>query len=130
MAKCTASIALGKIAATAGEGRRAQRHDAGSPSVPKYHLAQKQWRCIVVGGTDSRYFPLETPIQGSLNAPFSVDIHQADDADAFLLKLKPHGSGLLFSTYFGSSSYDRAAAVRLDTVGSAYVMGVASGNNP
>jgi CSLREA domain-containing protein len=43
--------------------------------------------------------------------------------DAFVAKLNPTGSALLYSTYLGGSDTDKGAAIAVDTVGNAYVTG-------
>ena len=44
--------------------------------------------------------------------------------DAFLSKLNPAGTGLVFSTYLGGSGMDAANAVAVDSLGSAFVAGL------
>src|SRR5207302_3833070 len=44
--------------------------------------------------------------------------------DAFVTKLNPSGSALVYSTYLGGSGADGADAIAVDTVGNAYVAGV------
>jgi hypothetical protein len=66
----------------------------------------------VTGRTSSADFPTVTPFQtyrGGL--------------DAFVTKLAPSGSSLVYSTYLGGSLDDAAAAIAVDAVGSAYVTG-------
>lgn len=46
-----------------------------------------------------------------------------DDGDAFLLKVRPDGSGLEYCTFLGGSEVDSAYAVAVDSAGSAYVAG-------
>jgi hypothetical protein len=43
--------------------------------------------------------------------------------DAFVSKLNPTGSALIYSTYLGGSSYDEANGIAVDTSGNAYVTG-------
>lgn len=43
--------------------------------------------------------------------------------DAFVLKIKPDGSGLDYCTFIGGSEADVARAIALDTQGNAYVVG-------
>jgi hypothetical protein len=45
------------------------------------------------------------------------------DWDAFVTKLNPAGSALLYSTYLGGSNSDGAGGIAVDTLGSAYVAG-------
>jgi hypothetical protein len=44
--------------------------------------------------------------------------------DAFLTKLNPAGTGLVFSTYLGGTASDAANAVAVDSLGNAYVAGL------
>jgi Beta-propeller repeat len=44
--------------------------------------------------------------------------------DAFVTKLNPAGSGLVYSTYLGGSSGDGANAIAVDAGGNAYVTGI------
>ena len=46
--------------------------------------------------------------------------------DAFVTKLNPSGSAILFSTFLGGSGDDRASALRLDSAGNIYVVGSTS----
>lgn len=68
----------------------------------------------VVGGTSSINFPT-TP------GAYQTQSHGA--ADAFITKLNPEGSALVYSTYLGGSSTDGAQAIAVDTSGAAYVTG-------
>lgn len=45
------------------------------------------------------------------------------DGDAFILKIKPDGSGLDYCTFIGGSEADIARAIAIDEAGSAYVVG-------
>ena len=49
--------------------------------------------------------------------------------DAFLTKLNPAGSGLVFSTYLGGTASDAANAVAVDSLGNAYVAGLTQSND-
>jgi hypothetical protein len=67
----------------------------------------------VVGQTDSPAFPLMGTIQ-----PFSGFI------DAFVTKLNPSGSAILYSTYLGGTSTEQGTGIAVDNVGNAYVSGL------
>lgn len=67
----------------------------------------------VVGKTDSNDFPTVDAIQPVLGGA----------SDAFLVKLNPAGSELVYSTYFGGASVDTAAGVAVDQKGNAYFTG-------
>lgn len=43
--------------------------------------------------------------------------------DAFLVKLRPSGTQLAYSTYFGGSGTDRGRSVAVDGMGGAYILG-------
>ncbi len=43
--------------------------------------------------------------------------------DAFVVKLNPGGSGLIYSTYLGGGNIDHASGIALDSTGTAYVAG-------
>ena len=70
----------------------------------------------VTGETDSTDFPTVNPLQPS-NAGGSPPY------DAFVAKLNPSGSALLYSTYLGGSGYDRGERITVDSSGSMYLVG-------
>jgi hypothetical protein len=70
----------------------------------------------VGGRTDSVDFPLANAFQSG-NAGF---------VNAFVLRLDPSGSSLIFSTYIGGSNDDRGFAIALDSQGSVYLAGAES----
>ena len=77
-----------------------------------------QGNAYVTGATRSADFPTVQPIQrafGGGSGTFKTD--------AFLLKLDPTGSRLIYSTYLGGSGDDGARGVAVDTAGNAYVAG-------
>src|SRR5439155_19607066 len=48
---------------------------------------------------------------------------RAGFADAFVTKLNPTGSTLLYSTYLGSRDFNQATGIAVDAAGNAYVTG-------
>ncbi|MGH9663207.1 MAG: SBBP repeat-containing protein, partial [Bryobacteraceae bacterium] len=68
----------------------------------------------VTGYTASTNFPLQSPFQSSNNA----------SVDAFVTKLNPAGSALVYSTYLGGTGTDYGTAIAVDLSGSAYVTGL------
>lgn len=71
---------------------------------------------VVVGNVDGfggAPFP-------TANALFSV---RSGSSDAFVTRLNSAGSGLVFSTYYGGSSSDRADGVALDNFGNIAILG-------
>ena len=82
----------------------------------------------IIGETVSPNFPV-TP--GAFDSSFGgeVDFGPLQYGDAFVSKLDPTGSKLLYSTYLGGSAPDGAFAVAVDATGSAYVAGGTSSAN-
>ena len=82
----------------------------------------------VTGGTNSPDFPVVHPFQqtfGGLNGGNQFA------GDAFVAKLSPNGSQLLFSTYLGGVLDDIGLGIALDGAGNIYVCGAtASANFP
>jgi uncharacterized repeat protein (TIGR01451 family) len=58
-------------------------------------------------------FPLKNPLQTNNNG-FN---------DAFITKITPNGSGLIYSTYLGGNSYDQGYSIAADSDGNTYVAG-------
>src|SRR5579864_2669473 len=71
----------------------------------------------VAGFTASANFPTTS------NAFQTAIVTGAGRFDAFLAKLNPNGSALLYSTYLGGSGDDRGLGVAADGAGNAYVTG-------
>jgi uncharacterized protein (TIGR03437 family) len=69
----------------------------------------------VVGSTRSANFPTEDAD--------SVQSFFAGGTDAFVTKLDASGSALIYSTYVGGGSDDRALAMALDAAGNVYITG-------
>jgi Bacterial Ig-like domain (group 3)/Beta-propeller repeat len=76
----------------------------------------------VTGTTTSGNFPTLMPLQPSNGGPF-------ESGDAFVAKLSPGGSALIYSTYLGGSGYDQGSGIALDSSGNAYVTGSTSSAN-
>jgi hypothetical protein len=75
----------------------------------------------VTGETQSSTFPT-TP--GTFQ-PANAGPH----ANAFVTKLNPTGSALVYSTYLGGSTYDTGAGIAVDADGNVYVTGNAGSND-
>ena len=67
----------------------------------------------VTGETQSSDFPLQSPLQGALNG----------NEDAFVTKLNPTGTALVYSTFLGGSQADFGASIAVDGTNNAYVTG-------
>ncbi|MET0623761.1 MAG: SBBP repeat-containing protein [Pyrinomonadaceae bacterium] len=68
----------------------------------------------VTGGTNSDFFPVRNAVQGTL---------AGQSTDAFVTKLSPQGSSLVYSTYLGGTRNENGYAVAVDGAGDAYVVG-------
>ncbi len=67
----------------------------------------------VTGGTRSNSFPTASPLQAS----------NAGGQDAFVTKINPLGSALIYSTYLGGGGDDSGGAIAVDSSGNVYVTG-------
>jgi hypothetical protein len=68
------------------------------------------------GYTTSTDFPIANALQPQ-NAT------GGHGSNAFVTKFNPSGSGLIYSTYLGGSTYEQANGIALDAAGNAYVAG-------
>ena len=75
----------------------------------------------VAGVTNSPDFPVLTPIQYYAGR-LSVSIFP-DHTNAFVTKLNPSGSSLVYSTFLGGSYRDAANAIAVDANGNAHITG-------
>ncbi len=67
----------------------------------------------VTGGTNSIDFPVKNPLYPN----------QHGYGDAFVTKINPSGTALVYSTYLGGSGDDSGSAIAVDSAGNAYVTG-------
>lgn len=81
----------------------------------------------VAGYTDSTNFPTANPSQASLGG--TCPGGDTVCSDAFVAKLSPDGSALIYSTYLGGQDEDSAAGIALDTAGNDYVIGTTKSVN-
>ena len=80
-----------------------------------------QGSAYLTGTTFSPNFPLASALQSTKDAA----------TDAFVAKLNPAGTALVYSTYLGGNGDDTGNAIAVDSQGSAYVTGVTgSGSFP
>lgn len=73
----------------------------------------------VTGLTDSPDFPTLNPVQAA----------NGGGQDAFVTKLSPTGSALMFSTYLGGNGADSGSRLAVDSAANAYVIGLTSSTN-
>ena len=81
-----------------------------------------QGAAYVTGSTGSPDFPA-TP------GAFDTSFNGVAGDDAFVTKLAPSGSSLVYSTYLGGSGDDRGTGIAVDPQGAAYVTGSAGSAN-
>jgi len=80
----------------------------------------------ITGLTNSTDYPVLNAFQSTYNSTDS-----AFGSNAFVSKLKPDGSALVYSGYLGGSEFDVGNAIAVDSAGSAYVVGfTADGDFP
>ena len=73
----------------------------------------------LTGSTNSNNFPTMKPLQGN----------RRGGLDAFVTKINPTGSALVYSTYLGGSQDDSGSAIAVDQSGNAYVTGYTTSTN-
>ena len=80
----------------------------------------KDGNVYLAGNTKSTNFPNVNPFQGTFGG----------GQDAFVVKLNPSGSSIVYSTFLGGSgSGDRANGIAVDRQGNAYVVGTSNSSN-
>ena len=77
----------------------------------------------VTGGTGSTDFPTVNPLQPNFLGGGVFD------SDAFVAKLNPLGSALVYSSYIGGSSDDLGIDIDVDASGNAYIVGGTSSDD-
>ncbi|HLX44891.1 MAG TPA: SBBP repeat-containing protein [Bryobacteraceae bacterium] len=73
----------------------------------------------VTGWTEAINFPIAGAFQAANDG----------DVDAFIVKLNPAGSAIVYATYLGGLGDDRAAAIAVDAAGNAYITGSTGSSN-
>jgi len=72
-----------------------------------------------ITGSASSGFPTVTPAQSRIGG----------NTDAFIAKLNPAGSALVYSTFLGGKLNDSGSGIAIDSAGNAYVSGTTSSTN-
>ncbi len=88
---------------------------AGAPEAGTGIAVDAQGNAFIAGMTSSMNFPVVAAFQPVMGG---------GTENAFLSKLNPLGTALVYSTYFGGSTLDYANAVAVDAAGNAYVAGL------
>ena len=81
--------------------------------------ADSSGNTYVAGQTSSSNFPVVVPFQQTDKTSLT----------AFVAKLNPAGTALLYSTYIGGSGTDQALGISVDSSGNAYVAGTTSSSD-
>jgi hypothetical protein len=89
-------------------------NDAGFEERGEGIAVDPAGNAYVMGRTDSADFPTQNPLQPTFGGGFS---------DAFVAKLNPAGSALVYSTYLGGSEGEFGHGIAVDPAGNAYVTG-------
>ena len=111
VAKFTSTGALAWLTYVGGKG----------DDVPHAIAVDPQGNVYIAGFTNSVDFPMKNPAQATFGGRGGVAV--APIGDAFLTKLNPAGTQLLYSTYLGGRNDDVALGLALDTAGNAYIAG-------
>ena len=82
----------------------------------------------MAGYTTSANFPVLGAAQAAY-AGSNSPLLQAQFGDAFVAKLNPSGSAMLYATYLGGSGDDFATSLSIDASGNAYVVGATQSSN-
>lgn len=79
----------------------------------------------ITGSTDSTNFPTTA---GSLSP--SLPVGGGGHSNAFVTKIDPTGTSIVYSTYIGGNSSTQANAIAVDKDGNAHITGLTSGSFP
>jgi Beta-propeller repeat len=90
---------------------------SGSPEQANAVAVDSSGNAYVAGVTNSANFPVTA---GAFQTTFN------GVQDGFVTKVNPAGSGLLYSTYLGGTSFDWIGGLAIDSGGNAYVAGYTS----
>ncbi len=106
---------------------------SGTGSSIAYAVAADSAGNVYVTGNTSGYNLANTPANEAF--PTTANAFQPNDSgdlavvDAFLTKLDPTGSTLLYSTYLGGNNVDEGSDVKVDDLGNAFVVGWSASSN-
>ncbi len=109
---------------SAGDGLVYSTYLGGSARLSSNAIAvDPAGDAYVTGLVTSSGFPTQNPEQPSCGDP------GCSQGDAFVSKLNPAGSALVYSTYLGGSGQDIAFAIAVDSSGNAFVAGYTTSTN-
>jgi uncharacterized protein (TIGR03437 family) len=84
---------------------------------------------IAVDAAGNAYVTGRTSSFGFPTTPGALRTSAAGSDDAFVVKLNPSGTALVYSTYLGGSGADFATSVAVNAAGEAYVTGATASSN-
>lgn len=84
---------------------------------------------IAVDGSGCAYITGETYSDNFPTSPDALQKSQAAYSDAFITKVNPAGTALLYSTYLGGDGHDYGNAIAVDSGGKAYIAGQTDSTN-
>lgn len=120
---CPRSDAFVAVLSAQGDAIVASTLLGGAESEDGYGVALDRDRNIYVTGTTfSADFPTRNPAQGQKVGPDNF-------ADAFLAKLNPTATELIYATYYAGERWEEPRAVAVDGVGNAYIAGLTSSDD-
>jgi sugar lactone lactonase YvrE len=70
-----------------------------------------------------------TGTTSSLDFPVTSGAYAGGSSDAYIAKLNPGGTALIYATYIGGSSADSAAGIAVDSSGNAFITGATSSSD-
>jgi hypothetical protein len=91
----------------------------GSDNAANAIAIDQSGNAYITGQTTSLDFPTQHALQGTSGAPF----------DAYVAKIDPSGSTLIYSTYFGGGGDDVGFGIAVDASGQAYITGKTTSSN-
>jgi uncharacterized protein (TIGR03437 family) len=91
--------------------------------------ADASGNAYLTGATASADFPTVNPIQGTFGGGPCFPQGPCYAYDAFVTKINPTGSALVYSTYLGGNNLDAGGGIAVDSSGNAYVAGQTSSAN-
>jgi hypothetical protein len=89
-------------------------------------LARDSGEGVAVDGDGNAYVAGSTVSSNFPTTPGAFETNSKESNDAFVTKIGPSGTALIYSTRLGAESYDIAEGVAVDATGSAYVTGFTS----
>ncbi len=121
-----------RIAGKSSVGFVVAQYDRGQPLIIDPVLSYATYlnadygEAVAVDGAGHAYVAGYTQSLVGLGTAGAVQSSYAGNADAFVAKLDPSGSSLVYATYLGGGQLDEAKGIAVDASGHAYVTGETS----